>query len=246
MPNNNHGTTEQECNYLVCYYFQRLGMQNTEFMLEPKKLRRQRIFWRGKFLESRVKKASGLRCIGFDGRIDEIRLLAIAVFLCTNVNTGKHNGVIRLLGTALNRPLQWLICMSHLNELPFCAIFTKLDGTISGLTAFRRNIGSRLNFDLKGLIIINFKAVPEGKDNAVEQDLNFLASAFPESIYQARWLTFANRVLSLYNGTENLSEEMLKIVSFIVQVYAPSWFNIVEMVPEICFTWFDAYPTVYW
>jgi len=42
----------------------------------------------------------------------------------TNVNTGAVGGVIRLLEEHLNRPLQWLVCMMHANELPLLTIFT--------------------------------------------------------------------------------------------------------------------------
>ena len=304
------GISNRDACRIVNACLQDMKINKQEFILEPRKLRRQRIFWRSKVMESRVKKLSGLKCIGFDGRIDETRLLDIGrvvrtkkedhyviigypgqnyvdhvapqtgkskdiaseilsvihetgsnetltAVLCdsTNVNTGEHNGVIRLLETALSRPLQWLICMLHLNELPFRAIFTKVDGTTSGPRGFHGNIGSRLKFNPKSLPIVNFKAVPgctenlseeikrdlsedqcymlraclvvqEGKDHAAEQDLNFLTSASPGSLHHARRLTCANRVLRLYCSTEKPSEEMLKIVSFIVQVYAPSWFNI--------------------
>ena len=54
----------------------------------------------------------------------------LAAVLCdsTNVNTGEHNGVIRQLEIALKRPVQWLICMLHLNELPFREVFKTVDG----------------------------------------------------------------------------------------------------------------------
>jgi len=68
--------------------------------------------------------------------------------------------------------------------------------------------------------------IQEGKDHAAIQDLTFLASSSPGSLNHARWLTCANRVLRLYMGTKEPSMNLLKIVSFIVKVYAPSWFNI--------------------
>jgi len=37
----------------------------------------------------------------------------------TAVNTGKYNGVIRKIELHLGRPLQWLICSMHANELPW-------------------------------------------------------------------------------------------------------------------------------
>ena len=38
-------------------------------------------------------------------------------------NTGHTNGAIRLLEEGLGRPVQWLICVLHLNELCFRHIF---------------------------------------------------------------------------------------------------------------------------
>ena len=40
-----------------------------------------------------------------------------------NVNTGAFNGAIRNLEVAVNKPLQWLVCLLHLNELVFRHIF---------------------------------------------------------------------------------------------------------------------------
>lgn len=287
-----------------------MNMNKEEFILEPRKLRRQRLFWRSKVVESRVQKLTCIKCIGFDGRIDQTRLLdagrvartkkedhyvivaypgenyidhvapqtgqakdiaaemlsvinetasseTLTAVLCdsTNVNTGECNGVIRRLETAVNRPLQWLICMLHLNELPFREVFSKVDGATSGPRGYHGDIGKKLNFNAMSLPIVNFKAVQgwtenvseeikndlsedqryllraclvvqQGKDQAAVHDLKFLASASPGSLHHARWLTCANRVLRLYMSTEAPSQNMLNIVSFIVQVYAPSWFNI--------------------
>lgn len=48
------------------------------------------------------------------------------------VNTGKHNGIIRKLELELRRPLQWIICLLHLNELPLRAFFKAVDGFETG------------------------------------------------------------------------------------------------------------------
>lgn len=50
----------------------------------------------------------------------------------TVTNTGKFRGIIRLFEERLKRPLQWIICMLHLNELPLRHLFNKLDGKTSG------------------------------------------------------------------------------------------------------------------
>ena len=48
----------------------------------------------------------------------------------------------------------------------------------------------------------------------------------PGVLNNARWLTKANRILRLYKPTSKQSEPLCKVVSFIVNVYAPSWFHI--------------------
>jgi hypothetical protein len=62
----------------------------------------------------------------------------------TNVNTGQHNGVIRLLEVEFNKPLQWLICQLHANELPLRHLVNHLDGPTSGPRAFSGPIGKGL------------------------------------------------------------------------------------------------------
>ena len=55
-------------------------------------------------------------------------------------NIEKHSGIIRTIEVALNRPLQWLVCMLHLNELPLKHIFEHFDGTTSGPVSFTGQI----------------------------------------------------------------------------------------------------------
>ncbi|GBP96300.1 Protein FAM200A [Eumeta japonica] len=59
----------------------------------------------------------------------------------TVTNTGKFNGVIRLFERRLQRPLQWIICMLHLNELPLRHLFDYLDGKTSGPSTYNGPIG---------------------------------------------------------------------------------------------------------
>ena len=47
---------------------------------------------------------------------------------CTVTNTGKRNGVIRKLEKDVARPLQWLDCLLHANELPFRKYISATDG----------------------------------------------------------------------------------------------------------------------
>ena len=48
------------------------------------------------------------------------------------VNTGIHNGAIRLLEVMLDQPMQHAICSLHLNELLFWHILSETDGVTKG------------------------------------------------------------------------------------------------------------------
>lgn len=62
----------------------------------------------------------------------------------TVVNTGVSNGVIRRLELKLQRPLQWIICLLHFNELPLRHLFESIDGKSSGPTSYTGLIGQNL------------------------------------------------------------------------------------------------------
>ena len=50
----------------------------------------------------------------------------------TLVNTGCKGGVIKRLEDHLNKPVQWLVCLLHTNEIPFCHLMKELDGGTGG------------------------------------------------------------------------------------------------------------------
>jgi hypothetical protein len=53
-----------------------------------------------------------------------------------------------------------------------------------------------------------------------------LADKTPGKLHQARWLTTANRTLRLYVATDEPSDNLVRIVVYIVKVYAFVWFSI--------------------
>lgn len=54
-------------------------------------------------------------------------------------------GIIKLLESKLQRPLQWLVCQLHANELTLRHLFEHLDGTTTGPKSFSGPIGKTLN-----------------------------------------------------------------------------------------------------
>ena len=48
----------------------------------------------------------------------------------------------------------------------------------------------------------------------------------PGKLAHSRWLTLASRILRLYVGTENPSDNLKTLTEYVVKVYAPIWFHI--------------------
>ena len=62
----------------------------------------------------------------------------------TVVNTGNKNGIIAKVERYVGRPLQHLICLLHLNELPLRHLLKELDGATKGPDIFSGSIGKLL------------------------------------------------------------------------------------------------------
>lgn len=61
----------------------------------------------------------------------------------TVANTGHKTGAIRLLEVSWKRPLQWIICMLHMLELPLRALVTHLDGPTTGPNSYSGPFGEK-------------------------------------------------------------------------------------------------------
>ena len=80
-------------------------------------------------------------------------LQALSVDGC-KVNTGRLNGMVQHIEQMINRPLQWLVCVLHLNELLLKHLFEKLDGPTSGPESYTVPIGKLIGG--KGIIQVRF------------------------------------------------------------------------------------------
>lgn len=165
----------------------------------------------------------------------------------TAVNTGVRGGIIRILENKLERPLQWLVCQLHANELPLRHLFQHLDGTTTGPRSFTGKIGKSLN-NCEQLPVKQFSAIecqlPDITKTRTDLSTDQLylleicraiqqgncnenlAKRNPGKICHSRWLTTANRILRLYMSTETPSRNLLILTHFVLKVYAPMWFNI--------------------
>ena len=151
----------------------------------------------------------------FNGIIDycasnELNWDEVAAIGCdgTAVNTGHKGGVIKRLENRLNKPLHWLVCLLHANELPLRHLMKELDGGTSGPEDFGGLIGKQL-VGCKLLDVVDFEAVQVPEITIDEKDLSsdqkylhnifnavrmgfvspLLASQKPGSLNHSRWLT---------------------------------------------------------
>ncbi|XP_050502649.1 uncharacterized protein LOC126881949 [Diabrotica virgifera virgifera] len=163
----------------------------------------------------------------------------------TVTNTGWKTGVIHTIEEKIKRPLQWGVCLLHLNELPFRHLFQTLDGETTGPKSFSGPIGSQLR-NCEKLPVVKFQIIdceiPDIDSKILSKDQQYLldvslaiksgtctidfAIREPGPISHSRWLTTANRVLRLYMSVESPSEEHLILVQFILKSYMPVWFKI--------------------
>lgn len=179
-----------------------------------------------------------------DNCIDETAIKALG---CdgTATNTGVNNGAVALFEQELKHPVQVVICLLHLNELPLRKIFVTLDGPTSGPTSFSGPIGKGL-INCQDSPVVNYKTIDSIFPKVDSEDLSTdqkylwdvcqavltgecspeLASRNPGNISHARWLTMANRILRLYISTVDPTSQLKTLAEFVMKVYATSWFTI--------------------
>ena len=148
---------------------------------------------------------------------NQLSLDDVAAIGCddTAVNTGHKGGVLKRLEDHLNKPLQWLVCLLHTNELPLRQLMKKLDGGTSGPEEWWFNREAACWMRIVGRCSFRSSQVPEitidEKDlssnqkyllsilNAVRMGFvsPHLASLKPGPLNYSRWLTTACRILWL-------------------------------------------------
>ena len=151
----------------------------------------------------------------------------------------------------MGRKLHTQGCTLHQNELPLRALFKKLDNITTGPNAFGGPLGQRCTGKIHEEQVLRFKSIEtpiidgffeDGvlKDLSVHQRLLFdyckgIGSGNIENrwgthkigpLNHARWLTLAIRLLCLYTRDSSPIESLTKLLHYIVNVYAPAWFEI--------------------
>ena len=168
----------------------------------------------------------------------------------TAVMTGKCIGFIASLETLIGRPLQWVICLLHLNELPLKHVFQNLDGVTSGPDSFSEPIGRQLNAAVSEWKVVKFKSIPNPKFpvipnylmddlssdqyhgyrifsavmlGSVDANLKFLEV---RGLNHSHWLTLGCRILRFYVAQEKPTSNLSTLAKFLIKVYFPGWFQI--------------------
>lgn len=164
----------------------------------------------------------------------------------------------------LGRELHTIGCALHANELPFRALFKKLDGGSSGPGVFKGILGNKVQEEgWQDKVQVNFQPIesplldiPDFVLSDLSSDQRLLyeyvkgvsaghvndkfASWQIGPVVQSRWLTLCIRILCLYTRTAEPSQTLIKLVTFIQQVYAVGWFEIKQSsklseTPELLF-----------
>lgn len=168
----------------------------------------------------------------------------------TNTNVDGVGGINFFIETALKRPLHWFICLLHANELPLKTLILKLDGETTGSSSFSGPIGKAIEKILRPTIVdfekfkssTKLEALPVDVYKKLSNDQKYLyqivnaliSGVFSDDLKQlkvgnichSRWLTTASRICLLYASSEHPSETLKILTSYIVDVYAPTWFRI--------------------
>ena len=77
-----------------------------------------------------------------------------------SVNTGIHNGAIRMIEVILGEAVQHVICGLPLIELVFWHIISETDGVTKGPDSLSGPIGSTLHQDIWTEPVVSFASIP--------------------------------------------------------------------------------------
>ena len=171
----------------------------------------------------------------------------------TAVNIGIKEGVVRLLEKSFKKPIQWFICLLHINELPLRHLFGYLIGPTTGPRAFSGAIGKALQTCDKNPVV-RFEPIESPEPlrpidvDDLSTDQNYLyeiclavtsgqfhddlANKYPGNICHSRLchtvFDFDQPCFEavLYASVSTPSDNLKTLADFIINVYALTWFDI--------------------
>lgn len=165
-----------------------------------------------------------------------------------STNTGSQAGVLKLIEEHLNRPVHWIVCMLHMNEIVFNKIFVGEDGKTKSANTYSGVIGKELTGAVHKRAIVSFNKVSFGDMPSAFDGLGLrddqkyiydiasavcsgfcsptLARRKPGDVNVARWLSTAARILRFYVSSSEPSIVLIQMVEYIMKIYIPMWFRI--------------------
>ena len=173
-------------------------------------------------------------------------------------NTGHEKGVQACVEEELERPLQRVLCLKHTIEVVWRKYFKSIDGMSSSPTTLTGPIGKKLcNQTFYRQNVVNFARMRPKKPfvklsieviSKMSADQAYLyrivqciingskqftvdrglLTASPGKFHNACWLTLANRILRFYCSDPNPTPELKQLVHFLLDVYIPAWFDVVQ------------------
>ena len=173
----------------------------------------------------------------------------------TASNTGWKKGVIAWIERKIGRKVDWRVCMLHTNELDLRRLIEMLDGKTDSKTGWSGYLGKLLAKVMEMRPNFNFKKIDLGadlielpeeviKDLSTDQHLLYkrvkavrsghlprdVALRKAGKIVHSRWLNTATTFVEMWQSHHGLKGDLLDrletIVTYIVTVYCPMWFNI--------------------
>lgn len=162
------------------------------------------------------------------------------------VNTRNKGSVFPSIELFCKKSLHWgFVCKLRGNELPFRHVMRHLDGDTTSPKSYFVPIGKQLhNCDFQLLMSLR-RLIPQfllhtklfgaqtrdylldiwtGVKNGFCPEN--LSKKNPGKLSQVCWLTTANRIMCVYIGTQDSSNETQVLTEFIISIFAPSWFTI--------------------
>ena len=173
----------------------------------------------------------------------------------TNSNTGWKGGIMAWLERFLGRKVTWIVCQLHTNELGLRHLMEELDGKTNSKSGWSGELGKLLKSASEMRVNYEFEQIDVGPEliklpEEVRADLSKdqkilydrahairsghlsrdVALKKGGSLVHSRWLTFAAELLKMWMSDHGLSGDLLErlrtLVTYIMTVYVPMWFDI--------------------
>ena len=109
-------------------------------------------------------------------KFDSLEIIRAILVDNTSVNTGWKNGLVVKLEDKLGRNLHTVGCALHQNELPFRAIFKKLDGVTTGPQSFSGPLGKKCKKNAHNKPQFAVESIENPLQHSVKKDFSGLST----------------------------------------------------------------------